>query len=130
MIDTTLWYSGKVLPGLQLSTKTGFPTVNIDPAIVNKNTSEGVYACRVQYQHTIYQGALYLGPKHIEDKNIQTLEIYIFHFNERIYDQTISFQLKKFIRPPLPFSSLEEVRRQLTVDVNKIKRLFKENKTN
>lgn len=128
MIEDARWYTGNVQRGLQLSRQIDFPTANMHPSILNKDIQDGVYACFVKYKDTIYQGALYFGPKYIEDKKIQTLEIHIFNFHRTIYRHHLAFQLKHYIRSPLPFSSLEEVKKQLSIDVQQVAAYFEENK--
>lgn len=114
------WYTGTVRKGLQLSASAGYPTINLDPSILQNDIRPGVYAANVTYAGTRYHGALYFGPKYIEDKEIQTLEIFVFTFNATIYGENVLFKLMKFIRPPIKFSSLREVTDQLDKDIQHI----------
>ncbi len=95
----------------------GFPTLNLDSAVFPQEAQAGVYAATVVIRKKHYQGALYFGPRtvHGEEKNV--LEIFVLDFAAEVYGETVSFQLIKFIRPVIHFSSLEQLQTQLKQDV-------------
>ncbi len=66
---------------------------------------------------TPHLGALYFGPRLINNETCNVLEVFVLDFNQDVYDKTATIQLKDFIRPPLDFNSFEEMKTQLEQDV-------------
>lgn len=112
-----MWYKSKVIKGDQLGKKIGFPTVNLDPFVLDNSFKEGVYACSVEYEKKRYQGALYFGPRLVLGESNKVLEINILDFDKDIYDHTVNFKVGKYIRKPLNFSNSDELIMQLKKDV-------------
>ncbi len=115
------WYSGIVMRGDQYGRTLGFPTVNLPAAPLKHIEKEGVYACEVRLGSARYRGALYLGPRIVLGETKRVLEIHLLDFDQEIYGETISFQLGAFIRPPLNFDSLEELKTQFAVDIRDVR---------
>ncbi len=82
----------------------------------------GVYGCLVKVDKNIYKGALYFGPRLLKNETENVLEIFILDFCKNVYNQTIQFRVKLFIRPPMNFDSLEEMRKTITRDVAEIEK--------
>src|SRR5579864_2072381 len=116
-----MWYSSKVFKGDQTGRTINFPTINLDPTVLPENMKPGVYAVFVAYKGKQYNGALYFGPRLVLGETQNVLEIHIFDFDKEIYDETIEFQIKDFIRGVKNFSSMEEMKKQLEKDIEKIK---------
>lgn len=111
-----IWFTAKVIPGKQLGRTLGFPTINLDNPRVLGNHPEGVYVCMVKVDKQLYKGLLYYGPRLILKEKENILEIYILDFDKNVYEQTISFQLKDYIRPVKDFSNFEQFKKQLVLD--------------
>ena len=111
------WYSNKVVRGDQYGRTLGFPTANLDAAVLSHVEKEGVYACQVRLGKQFYRGALYLGPRIVLRETKRVLEIHILDFDQEIYDETLSFQLGPFIRPPMDFDNTDELKAQFSRDV-------------
>ena len=111
------WYSSKVVRGDQYGRTLGFPTANLDAEVLLHVEKEGVYACRVRLGKQFYRGALYLGPRIVLRETKRVLEIHILDFDQEIYDETLSFQLGPFIRPPMDFPRANTLIEQLEKDV-------------
>ncbi len=118
------WQKGKVLVGEKLGRKLGFPTANLDLNVWPASCKSGVYAAFVRYKNKSYKSALYFGPRMVLGETQNVLEIYILDFKKEIYGQTLFWQIGKFIRPPMDFSSLEALKIQLQKDVEEIRRLI------
>ena len=111
------WYSSKVVRGDQYGRTLGFPTANLDAAVLLHVEKEGVYACQVRLGKQFYRGALYLGPRIVLRETKRVLEIHILDFDQEIYDETLSFQLGSFIRPPMGFNTVDELKSQFNQDI-------------
>lgn len=116
-MSQTEWYSNRVMRGDQYGRTLGFPTANLDAAVLLHVEKEGVYACRVRLGKQFYRGALYLGPRIVLRETKRVLEIHILDFDQEIYGETLSFQLGPFIRPPMGFDNIQALTYQLALDV-------------
>jgi len=112
-----LWRKSVVLSGDQYGRTLGFPTANLDAAVLSHVEKEGVYACQVRLGKQFYRGALYLGPRIVLRETKRVLEIHILDFDQEIYGETLSFQLGPFIRPPMDFDNNDELKAQFSRDV-------------
>jgi riboflavin kinase/FMN adenylyltransferase len=110
------WYSSIVQHGDKYGRTLGFPTANLDPAVLKHVTEDGVYACTVHLGREKYRGALYLGPRIVLHETKRVLEIHIINFAQEVYGETLQFQLGPFIRPPLDFQSRDDLVQQLGAD--------------
>lgn len=88
---------------------------------------EGIYAARVKYKEKMYAAALYYGPRLIKQETQAILEIHILDFHAEIYDESIQFEIKDFIRETRNFSSMEAMKKQIEEDVKKIKIILRGN---
>mgnify|MGYP001616120681 CR=1 FL=1 len=120
----TIWFTAKVIPGKQIGRLLGFPTINLDNPQLLIGKKEGVYACLVKIADEIHKGILYYGPRLILKEKENILEIYILDFDKDIYDQTISFQLKNYIRPVKDFLDFEEFKKQLILDCSRAREIL------
>lgn len=122
--NKSMWYSAKVIAGKQIGKTLGFPTINLNKPDLLTVKTEGVYACLVDIQGKIYKGILYYGPRLILKEKENILEIYLFDFDKDIYGQTISFQLKNYIRPVKDFPDFEEFKKQLILDCSRAREIL------
>lgn len=127
MHNATIWYTSKVFRGDQRGRQIQFPTINLDPSMLDQQYPQGIYASIIKHETILYQGALYLGPRLVLGETNTSLEIYIFNFDKEIYDEVVSFQIKKFIRPIANFSSMEALKEQIEKDKKNILSYFLKN---
>jgi riboflavin kinase/FMN adenylyltransferase len=108
---------GAVQRGRQLGRKLGFPTANVPLAdyVIPKF---GVYATRTRLPDgRDIPGVANLGVNPtIEGERIPLLEVWLFDFDEDIYDQVIETDLIAFLRPELKFDGLETMTVQVMKD--------------
>ncbi len=119
-----MWLQAKVIPGKQIGRTLGFPTINLGNPKLLSGQKEGVYACLVKIKQEIYHGLLYYGPRLILKEKENILEIYILDFDKDIYDQTISFQLKNYIREVKNFPDFEQFKKQLNLDCSRAREIL------
>jgi riboflavin kinase / FMN adenylyltransferase len=113
---------GKVTHGEEVGRTIGFPTANINNVPEREELKPGVYAgvC------SIYDGAKlrwerlpclpYFGPRHIFGETHDVFEVYIYNFDQTIYDHNMEVTLTHFIREPKEIKSLQELQTQLEAD--------------
>lgn len=111
--------SGIVVRGMQLGRTLGYPTANIKliddlkiiPAI-------GIYIVEVELDdRRHFMGMMSIGknPTVTDDTSIK-MEVYLFNFNEDIYNQTITVRFLKYLRNEMKFDSLEQLKQQMDED--------------
>ncbi len=115
------WYESTVISGSKIGRTLGFPTANLDTAILSDVEKEGVYASDVEIDGVRHLGALYLGPRLILDETVRVLEIFLLDFNGDLYNKPLSFRLGQYIRGPQDFDSFDELIVQLEKDVAAIR---------
>ena len=108
---------GAVQRGRQLGRKLGFPTANValgDYVIPRF----GVYATRTRLPDgRDIPGVANIGINPtIEGTRAPLLEVWLFDFDEDIYDQVIETDLIAFLRPELKFDGLETMTAQVMKD--------------
>jgi len=108
---------GEVQRGRQLGRKLGFPTANV-PLGDYVIPKFGVYATRTRLPDgRELPGVANIGVNPtIEGVRIPLLEVWLFDFDEDIYDQVIETDLITFLRPELKFDSLEAMTVQVMQD--------------
>lgn len=119
------WYQAKVIRGKKIGKSLGFPTLNLDTPSILKGSKEGVYAARLKIGNKLYKGILYYGPRLLLGETVKILEIFVFDFDKDIYGETISFQVRKFIRKVKNFPNSKSFQKQLLLDCQKAKDLLK-----
>ena len=114
---------GVVVGGNRLGRKLGFPTANI--AIANDLAVEnGVYCSRAYVEGEVYVAMTNVGVRPSVDGSRRLLETHLFGFTGLLYGLTLRVELLDKIRDEKKFSSVEELRKQIEQDSNKIKELM------
>lgn len=118
MLGNPYFIYGEVVHGKHLGHTIGFPTINQRIPEQKLIPANGVYASRVMIEGNYYKGISNLGKKPtIEGKHQVGLETYILDFDGNLYGKMIKTELLFFIRPEEKFSSVEELREQIQIDV-------------
>ena len=114
---------GKVKRGRQLGKKIGFPTANIDiKDYVLANP--GVYAVKIKKQigNNYFHGIANLGYRPTFNGKKLLLEVHIFNFSGNLYDKYLTVEFKKFIRKEKKFKNINQLRKQIKIDLLKAKK--------
>lgn len=100
--------SGKVVSGKQLGRTIGYPTANIQVAEDYKLIPAiGVYVVGVTVNGADYFGMLSIGTNPTVGGTEKTIEVYIFDFNDMIYEEEISVRFLQKIREEEHFESID-----------------------
>lgn len=122
-------FIAQVKEGLKLGRKLGFPTANLDISKQEKLLPPpGVYAVLVDIDNNFYKGALNIGYKPtLELHNPElSMEVHLIDFDENIYGKTIVVFFMERLRDDIKFDSLEELSKQIKIDVEQTNMLFNE----
>ena len=109
---------GKVQKGRQIGKKIGFPTANIDI----KNyvlASTGVYAIRakVNKNRNFIKGIANLGYRPTFKGKKILLEAHLFNFSGNLYNKYLTVEFIKFIRKEKKFKTVDQLKRQIKIDL-------------
>lgn len=100
--------SGKVVSGKQLGRTIGYPTANIQVAEDYKLIPAiGVYVVGVTVKEENFYGMLSIGTNPTVGGTEKTIEVYIFDFNDTIYDEEITVRFLTKIREEENFGSVD-----------------------
>ncbi len=119
--------TGDIVEGNQIGRKIGFPTANIKvPEPYKQIPRDGVYAVSVKLNGDLYHGMLNIGSRPtvsatLREKNI---EVHIFDFNQKVYNQKITVSFVKRIRDEKKFNGLDELGKQLKEDKKEVQKIF------
>ena len=115
--------SGLVIKGMKLGSKIGFPTANLQLNNDLYLPKFGVYEISCIVNENLFKGILNIGitPTVLNSKKVK-IEAHLFNFNENIYDKNIVIQLKKFIREEIKFNSVDDLIKQINIDISSIKK--------
>lgn len=106
---------GRVIEGLKLGRKIGFPTANIE-FYGKLEIKFGVYSSLFTIGNKQYKAMAYYGPRVIFDQTKPQLEVNIFNFDSEIYDAEVEVELITHMRDTMKFKTLDELTTQLKKD--------------
>ena len=116
---------GEIVHGRQLGRTIGVPTANLIPPVCKKLPPNGVYITRSRIGDKIYQGITNVGYKPTVAEHFLGVETYLFDCDEDLYGQDAEVRFYRYLRPERKFASLQELKGQLDVDVQKGRDFFK-----
>jgi len=119
--------SGNIIDGNKIGRTLGFPTANIQiPEPYKQIPYDGVYAVRVKINEELYFGMLNIGTRPTIESSVKTknMEVHIFNFDKKIYNQSITVSFVQRIRDEKKFASIDDLKLQLEKDKIQISKLF------
>jgi len=109
--------SGKVIHGNKLAREIGFPTANIH-MFHNRPPLKGVFAVKLGGNF----GVANLGTRPtIGGISKLHLEVHLFNFSDDVYGQHVHVTFLKKIRDELKFNGIHELKKQIPIDIEKVK---------
>jgi len=119
MLGYDYFFSGIVERGNNRGSALGFPTANIKYS-ENLIDINGVFATETVIENIKYKSISHIG--HIPTFNMfnKIIETHILNFNKNIYGAEIFVSPKKFIRKIIKFNSIDELKKQIIIDIDNI----------
>lgn len=117
----------KVINGLKIGRKLGFPTANLAIDELEKIIPKhGVYIVMIEANGEFYKGILSIGfrPTLNLPKPQLSIEVHLFDFCCDLYGKTIVVFFLERIRDDIKFGSMVELKEQIEFDIIKAKELF------
>ena len=115
--------AGTVVDGHKEGRRLGFPTANLDTSSFGQLIpAGGVYAVKVRLEHSMaFRPAMMnIGTRPTFGGHEQTLEAYIFHFDEDIYGRVLQVSFVSRIREERKFANVTELVEQLKEDEKQV----------
>lgn len=110
-------FTGKVVRGIQLGRKLGFPTANIEINNAHKLIpANGVYAVQCKYSHEVYGGMMNIGNNPTIPGKTFSIEINLFDFDKEIYGEDLEVSVLARLRDEKKFENVEELSLILHLD--------------
>ena len=110
--------SGKVKHGKQIGRTIGIPTVNLIPPEEKLLPPFGVYMTEVLIDGKKYYGVTNVGCKPtIQGDNPVGVETHVLDFKEDVYNEVVTVEFLRKIRPEQKFDSIEKLKEQMKKDV-------------
>ena len=124
MLNRNWSIEGKIQKGRQLGTKIGFPTANLD---INNYilAKPGVYAVKVKKKKSskYIRGIANLGYRPTFNGKKILLEVHLFNFSENLYNKYLRVEFLKFIRAEKKFKNVDQLKKQIKVDLEIAKKI-------
>lgn len=111
---------GKVVKGLQLGRKLGFPTANVKVETNMQLPEYGVYACYSAFEGRMVKSVVNVGLRPTINNNVvPTVESNLLNFNENLYGKTMTVFFVEKIRSEQKFDGLEALKTQIAKDAQR-----------
>lgn len=116
MLMQPFMLEGEIIKGNEIGRKIGFPTANLKYDIDDVLPGRGVYLTEINIGNTKFAGITNVGLNPTVGNSNLTVETHIIDFRDNLYGERISIYFIERMRNEIKFSSLEELKKQLTHD--------------
>lgn len=113
-----------IVHGKQLGRRIGMPTINQIPEERKLLPPQGVYFSDVVCRDLFCHGMTNVGYKPTVDGTFLGVETYLYDVKADLYGQEAEVSIRKFRRPEMKFSSVEELKTQMEQDILSGKEYF------
>lgn len=114
-----------VVHGKELGRTLGVPTINQNFPKGHVVPSNGVYACRVTVSGKEYAGVANVGLRPtVEDTDTVNCETHIIGLSQELYGENVKVSFYKKLRDEKRFATVEELKKQIAVDIERTKKYF------
>ena len=120
MLGYNFTFENEVLSGDKRGREAGFPTVNQHLPKGLTVPKFGVYESRTEVDGRLYKSFTNIGLRPSWRVASPLCETHIFDFSGDLYGKTVRVELVKYLREEKVFSSVDELREQLTNDKSSI----------
>jgi riboflavin kinase/FMN adenylyltransferase len=114
---------GTVIKGQGLGKKELYPTINIEIKEYLLPSS-GVYASRTRIKQKIYDSVSFIGNRVSTDGKF-SIETHILDYDIEVHDEEVEIFFVQFLRDNRKFENLEELKKQIELDIKEAKKVLK-----
>ena len=120
---------GKVVKGLQLGRKLGFPTANVRLEEDMQLPEYGVYACYSAFEGRMVKSVVNVGLRPTINNNVEpTVESNLLNFTGNLYGKKMTVFFVEKIRSEEKFDGLDALKRQIAKDAKTAEAILAEKK--
>ena len=125
MLGRAYSLAGKVIRGDQLGHQLGFPTANLDTTSLVL-PAHGVYAAHATVRDQTHRAVLNIGRRPtIQNQTPETrVEVHLLDFTGELYGEEMEITFAAKLRDEKKFSSLDELKAQITRDIAEARKRF------
>ncbi|KYZ77247.1 bifunctional riboflavin kinase/FMN adenylyltransferase [Anaerosporomusa subterranea] len=116
---------GKVIHGDMRGRVLGFPTANIQPSAEQLLPADGVYTAHAIIGTQRLPALVNVGTNPTFNNQNRRVEVYVLDFQADLYDQELGVEFLKRLRGEQIFSSIQELKDRIALDVIEGKQYFK-----
>lgn len=116
---------GKVVTGDGRGVELGFATANLDIDPSQAMPADGVYVARSYLDKVAYDSLVNIGKRPTFGGSNRVAEVHMLEFNNKLYGQELKTDIIKRLRGEMHFSCAEDLKKQISTDINKAKEIFK-----
>jgi len=106
----------KVVEGRKIGRTLGFPTDNLIFLNPDEMPENGVYAVDVIFETEKFLGVLNVGNRPTFGTSERIAEVHILDFAREIYGETLTLNIRRFIRHEQSFDTPETLKKQIEQD--------------
>lgn len=114
-----------VVHGKEIGRTINFPTINQDYSKGQLILKYGVYFTKTYIDEIKYKSITNIGVKPtIAGERMPLAETHILDFSGDLYNRNISVEFHRFIRPEMKFSSVDELKEQISRDISVVREIL------
>lgn len=118
--------NAKVIKGMQVGSKIGIPTANLEIDESFVKVKPGVYAVKVDYHDHVYRGICNIGHNpSFNYRNLLSMEVHIIDFSGDLYGERISVSFIDYLRDEQQYPSINAFKQQIEKDLAITKEIVK-----
>ena len=110
---------GRVISGVGRGMELGFPTANLEIDPGQTLPPEGVYATFSYVDGKTYQSVTNIGKRPTFDTNGRTIETHILNYQGDLYGRELKIDIVERLRGEKRFNTVEELKKQITKDIER-----------
>ena len=118
LIGRSFSLHGHVITGAGRGVELGFRTTNLDIDPEQALPADGVYATWAYVDDRAYQSMTNIGKCPTFGYNERTVEVYILNYDSDLYGRELKIDIIERLRDEKQFDNVEELKKQITEDVN------------
>ncbi len=118
LIGRSFSLHGRVTTGAGRGVELGFRTTNLDIDPEQALPADGVYATWAYVDDKAYQSMTNIGKCPTFGYNERTVEVYILNYDSDLYGRELKIDIIERLRDEKQFDTVEELKKQITEDVN------------
>jgi len=117
-------FESKIIEGVQLGSKFGIATANLELSSIDKHLKEGVYIVSVFFKQEVFKGVFHYGKRKTFGGDLSA-EVHILDFQKNIYGENLTIKIKKKLRNIQTFQNADMLFTQIEKDIIKTEKYFK-----